>query len=109
MESNTASTALFAADFDRSALPATASTSSFLFTCCPLSEMRDGWRKLCAPEFRTTPGTGQRHAPTEMRVFSMVPGRCRVQNATPTGTHPGHAMNINALAHLDALRPAREC
>src|ERR1043165_4748012 len=46
IESNTASTALLAADFDRSALPATASTSSFLFTCCPLSEMQDGWRKL---------------------------------------------------------------
>src|SRR3954468_2762987 len=38
IDSKTASTALLAAAFDRSAFPATASTSSFLFTCCPLGE-----------------------------------------------------------------------
>src|SRR6266853_163857 len=61
IDSNTASTALFAADFDRSDLPATASTSSFLFTCCPLQREYGKLRASADGEFRAASEAGQRH------------------------------------------------
>src|SRR5271166_1773013 len=44
--SNTASTALLASDFLSSVLPATASTSSFLFTGSPLRECAESLRSI---------------------------------------------------------------
>src|SRR5207253_7449214 len=76
IDSNTASTALLAADFDRSALPATESINSFLFTCCPLSESTED-RVRFGAEFRAASEAGQRAAPAEPPFFPIVTGRCR--------------------------------
>src|SRR5947209_1106750 len=68
-----------------------------------------GWlEEILRGEFRAPPQTGQRRGPAEMRVFSIVPGRCRVPHLSKSGTRPGQPMNINALARPNALRPTRE-
>src|SRR5262249_10540837 len=76
--SNTASTALPAAAFDKSALPATASTSSFLFTCCPLKIKREvayalRGRNVDRPPPRVNRGGGRKN-----KAFFKVTGRFRV-------------------------------
>src|SRR5204862_4789109 len=98
IDSNTASTALLAEDFDRSAFPATASMSSFLFTCCPLSEIRDGCRTICAAEFRAAPETGQRHAPAENQLFFNCSRPLSRHHVNLSGVRQRPAMHINALA-----------
>jgi len=62
IDSNTASTALLASDFRNSVLPATASTSSFLFTGLPPALLRVTIRSsLFAVKFSMRPPHGQPH------------------------------------------------
>src|SRR5437763_6329609 len=97
IDANTASTALLAADFDRSALPATASTSSFLFTCRPLSENAEWLRTVCGAEFRAALRAGQRHCTSRNPAFFSLlrPLSCPKVNFPETRPRP--AIYINAL------------
>src|SRR6202035_5712700 len=74
IDSNTASTALPAAVFDRSAFPATASTSSFLFTCRPLPLSSEEHAPETERECRAPPPMGQRwRARRNQAFFCMLP------------------------------------